>query len=196
MTGAARGRPRDSERHDAILDATRDLLATSSYAALSMESVAARAGVGKKTLYRRWPSKAPLVAEAVLDAYGGNGSFPVPDTGDVAADLRGWLAEHVAFISTPENAAMIRGLIAAAAANPTDQEELFGRLSAPQHDGLVVRLRAAVAEGQLRRGVSVDAIADALVGALLLAVLTRSDRSTRRTSFDGLVEALLYGSAQ
>ena len=53
-----------------------------------MESVAARAGVGKKTLYRRWSSKAPLVAEAVLEAYGRSGSFPVAQTGDIRTDLR------------------------------------------------------------------------------------------------------------
>jgi AcrR family transcriptional regulator len=67
------GRPRDSRLHHAILDATRGLLTTGGYAELSMESVAARAGVGKKTLKRRWPSKAPLVAEADLEAYCGSG---------------------------------------------------------------------------------------------------------------------------
>src|SRR5271156_2447323 len=89
------GRPRDRRLHHAILDATRELLTTRSYAELSMESIAARAGVGKKTLYRRWPSKAPLVAEAVLEAYGGSGSFPVAETGDIHPDLRAWLNEHV-----------------------------------------------------------------------------------------------------
>jgi AcrR family transcriptional regulator len=64
------GRPRDTRLHHAILEATRELLIAGGYAELSMESVAARAGVGKKTLYRRWSSKAPLVAEAVLEAYG------------------------------------------------------------------------------------------------------------------------------
>src|ERR1700733_15999360 len=95
----------DSRLHRAILDATRELLTTPSYAELSMESVAARAHVGKKTLYRRWSSKAPLGAEAVLEAYGGSGSFPVAETGDVRADLRGWLDEHAVFIAEPANAA-------------------------------------------------------------------------------------------
>lgn len=93
------GRPRDSRLDHAILDATRELLTTGSYAELSMESVAARAGVGKKTLYRRWSSKAPLVAEAVLEAYGRSGSFPVAHTGIIRADLRAWLSEHAEFSS-------------------------------------------------------------------------------------------------
>src|ERR1700761_2847088 len=109
------GRPRDAQLHRAILAATREPLATSSYAELSMERVAARARVGKKTLYRRWTSKAPLVAEAVLDAYGRGGSFAVPDTGDLRADLRRWLIEHGEFIAEPVNAKLIRALVAAAA---------------------------------------------------------------------------------
>ena len=64
------GRPRDARLHDTILATTRELLTSTGYAELSMDSVAIHAGVGKKTLYRRWASKAPLVAEAVLDAYG------------------------------------------------------------------------------------------------------------------------------
>src|ERR1700743_2775824 len=106
------GRPRDTRLHHAILDATRELLTTGSYAELSMERVAARAQVGKKTLYRRWSSKAPLGAGAVLEAYGGSGSFPVAATGDVRADLRSWLNEHAAFLAEPANAALVRALIA------------------------------------------------------------------------------------
>ncbi|MGZ4512890.1 MAG: helix-turn-helix domain-containing protein, partial [Mycobacterium sp.] len=83
MPQARGGRPRDVQLDDAILEATRDLLAVGSYAELSMEGVAARARVGKKTLYRRWSSKAPLVADAVVDAYGRGGSFDVPNTGDL-----------------------------------------------------------------------------------------------------------------
>ena len=99
MLQARGGRPRNAQLHAVILEATRELLAVSSYGELSMESIAAHAHVGKKTLYRRWPSKAPLVAEAVLDAYGRGGSFAAPDTGDIRADLRAWLVEHAEFIA-------------------------------------------------------------------------------------------------
>lgn len=185
------GRPRDSRLDHAILDATRELLTTGSYAQLSMESVAARAGVGKKTLYRRWPSKAPLVAEAVLDAYGGSGSFPVAETGDIRADLRSWLNEHAEFLAEPPNAALVRALVAAAAARPGDGEDLYQQLSAPQLAGLATRLRQAVDDGELRAGADVDAVANALVGTLLFHALTRPGH--RAGGFDGLVDALLDG---
>lgn len=141
------GRPRDGRLHRAILDATRELLTTGSYAELSMERVAASARVGKKTLYRRWSSKAPLVAEAVLEAYGGSGSFPVAATGDIRGDLRTWLNAHADFLAEPSNSALIRALIAGAGteavANALVATMLFGALAHPgssagrQLDGLV-----------------------------------------------------------
>lgn len=193
MSEGRGGRPRDAQLHGAILAATRELLAVSSYAELSMESVAAHAKVGKKTLYRRWSSKAPLVAEAVLDSYGRNGSFPVRDTGDIRADLRSWLIEHAEFIAEPANAAMIRALIAAAAASPFDNEALYEQLSAPQHDGLTTRLRGAAENGALKPDADIDALANALIGTLLLQVLAGApgDRVTKH--FDGLLDAILRG---
>ncbi|WP_324291128.1 TetR/AcrR family transcriptional regulator [Mycobacterium sp. Aquia_213] len=184
------GRPRDSRLHHAILDATRELLTTGSYAELSMERVAARARVGKKTLYRRWSSKAPLVAEAVLEAYGRSGSFPVAQTGDIRADLRAWLNEHAEFLAEPPNAALVRALVAAAAARPGDGEDLYQQLSAPQLAGLTTRLRRAVEDGELRAAADVNAVAQALVGALLFHALTHPGGSV---GFDGLVDALLDG---
>ncbi len=190
------GRPRDAQLDHAILEATRDLLAVDGYAKLSMESVAIRAQVGKKSLYRRWPSKAPLVAEAVLDAYGRDGSFGVPDTGNIRADLQSWLAEHAEFIAGPSNAALIRALIAAAASNPSDNNALYERLSAPQHAGLVTRLRRAAEKGELRAEADLDAIAKALIGTLLLEVLTRTATSAARaTRYDGLLDAILQGAS-
>jgi len=189
------GRPRDAQLHVAILAATRELLATGSYAELSMESVAARARVGKKTLYRRWSSKAPLVAEAVLQAYGGSGSFPVADTGDIREDLRSWLDEHAEFLAEPPNAALVRALIAAAAASPLDGAALYQQLSAPQHAGLMTRLRQAVDEGQIRTVTDLDAVADALIGTLLFHALTRVSTGAK-AQFDGLLDALLDGACQ
>ncbi|ULP41895.1 TetR/AcrR family transcriptional regulator [Mycobacterium lentiflavum] len=189
------GRPRDARLDHAILDATRELLIASSYAELSMESVAARAGVGKKTVYRRWPSKAPMVADAVLEAYGGSGSFPVAETGDIRADLQTWLTEHAQFLAEPSNAALVRALVAAAAARPGDGEDLYRQLSAPQLAGLTARLRQAVDDGELRAGAGIDAVAQALVGTLLFHALTRPTADAGFGGLGGLVDALFEGVA-
>ncbi|EHB58736.1 regulatory protein TetR [Mycolicibacterium rhodesiae JS60] len=188
------GRPRDASLHAAILDAVRELLVVSSYAELSMDAVAARAQVGKKTIYRRWTSKAPLVAEAVLDAYGRGGSFDVPDTGSLRADLLRWLIEHGEFITEPANAKLIRALVAAAAASSGDTEALYEQLSVPQRGGLVDRVRRAVDSGAVRDDVDPDAIANALMGTLLLQVMSApipNDHAFER--YGALVDALLDG---
>lgn len=197
MSDERAGRPRDSRLHHAILAATRALLTTGSYAELSMESVAARAGVGKKTLYRRWPSKAPLVAEAVLEAYGGSGSFPVAETGHLRADLQAWLREHAAFLAEPPNAALVRALIAAAAARPADGDDLYQQLSAPQLAGLMARLRRAVQDGEVSDDADLDAIAEALIGTMLFRALTHrgagDSAAEGSRQFDGLLAAILHG---
>ncbi|MEZ0363437.1 TetR/AcrR family transcriptional regulator [Mycobacterium sp. pUA109] len=196
MASGRGGRPRDAHLHATILAAARELVVGGGYAELAMESVAARAGVSKKTLYRRWPSKADLVAEAVLDAYGRGGSFAVADTGDLRADLKVWLTEHAEFIADPVNAGLIRALIAAAAASPMDTEALYEQLSAPQQAGLVTRLRQAIAAGHIGAGTDCVAVADAMIGSLLLQVLARTTHPAgSQISVGTVVDVLLDGVA-
>lgn len=84
-----RGRPRNPAVDAAILTATLGLLIEQGYARLTMEQVAARAGVGKSSLYLRWPTKVALVAEALQHR---SGAVPeVPDTGRVREDMRRFL---------------------------------------------------------------------------------------------------------
>ncbi|WP_461065396.1 TetR/AcrR family transcriptional regulator [Streptomyces pseudoechinosporeus] len=189
MAEERRGRPRSTTVHRAILQATRDLLIENGYARLSMDRVATRAGVGKQTVYRRWPSKAPLVAEAVLD--GARTPGP-PDTGDVHRDLRTWLYGLVAFLADPRHAALIRALAAAAAEDAEDAEALFQRLTGPQRETLVRRLRAGAEAGQVRADADLDAVADALTGALVYQVLARNDPVSVRRA-DGLLDVITLG---
>jgi AcrR family transcriptional regulator len=83
------GRPRDPSRDEAILAATLALFAEDGYAGLSIEGVAARAGVGKATIYRRYSSKAQLVVDAVHVCAGV--TEDLPDTGNLRADLTSML---------------------------------------------------------------------------------------------------------
>ena len=194
MTEPRRGRPRSAVVHAAILDATRTVLIENGYAALSMDRVASHAGVGKQTLYRRWPSKAPLVAEAILDVYGRDGGFELPDTGDIAADLRDWLHGPATALSAPEYSALLRSLAAAAADDPRDGEALYRQLTGPQHEAVMQRLRRAVNAGQIRADVDVEAVADAVIGTILYRVFAHGTRGGETVSrFDGLIDALVGG---
>jgi len=193
MSEAKVGRPRDTRVHQAILEATRELLVATSYAELSMESIAARAKVQKKTVYLRWPSKAPLVAEAVLDAYTQTRSHQIPDTGDVRADLRTWLVEHAEFHADPRNAAMIRALIAAVAASSIDPQDLGQMKQFPfrEREALNARLRQAVDGGLLQPDADLDVVANAIMGMLVLQVLTHRTPAEAIHQFDGLLDTIL-----
>jgi AcrR family transcriptional regulator len=193
MPEAKVGRPRDAQVHHAILEATRELLVASSYAELSMEGIAARAKVQKKTLYLRWPSKAPLVAEAVLDAYTQTRSHRIPDTGDVRADLRSWLVEHAEFHADARNAAMVRALIAAVAASSIDPQDIGQIKQFPfrERAALDTRLRHAIDSGLLHPHTDLDVIANAIMGMLVLQVLTHRTPAEAIYQFDGLLDAIL-----
>ncbi|QIV83211.1 TetR/AcrR family transcriptional regulator [Mycolicibacterium frederiksbergense] len=196
MSESRRGRPRSQEAHQSILDATRALLVESGYADVTMDRVAERAGVGKQTVYRRWRSKAPLVAESVMDAYGDTRALEIPDTGDIATDLSSLVRLIAKFVVAPENAALLRALAAAAADNPGDGEALYRQLTEPQHDAVVRRLRQGVASRQVRDGVNIEAVADAIIGAYLYRLLSyTAPVGGTLDHVDGLIDALVTGIA-
>src|SRR6476469_1608721 len=108
----APGRPRSDAAHDAILTAAIALVREVGYDAVTMDGIAARAGVGKATVYRRWASKEALVVEAlggILRA------IPVPDTGTTRGDLLALLRVALAMYGDPATGMLLSGLVAAMA---------------------------------------------------------------------------------
>lgn len=107
------GRRRDHGKDEAILQATRELLAERGYAAMTMDLVAERAGVGKATVYRRWSSKVRLTVDSLLCAKQLNAD-EVPDTGSLREDLL-----TVASMATRmKNDELMSGLIVAVKQEP------------------------------------------------------------------------------
>lgn len=84
-----RPRRRGAALESAILEATIDLLEESGYAALTIEAVAERAGAGKASIYRRWPTRVELALAAARHHV--RDDFPPPDTGNLSSDLKVWL---------------------------------------------------------------------------------------------------------
>ncbi|MEV0735101.1 TetR/AcrR family transcriptional regulator [Streptomyces sp. NPDC050549] len=190
------GRPRDAARDEAILDAAREVLLRDGYAGLSMEKIAAAAGVGKPTLYRRWSSKAALVGDAVLHSFLASvpgTRLPGRQTTDGAAQqLTAWFGAYATSVGDPRHAAMILALTAAAAESPHDAESLYRHHTRAQYEAVVSCLRAGVASGEFRADADLEAVADALIGSVLYQLLTRtSDASPHRT--EHLLVILLAG---
>jgi AcrR family transcriptional regulator len=159
--GGSAGRPRSEEAHQAILDATLELLGEVGYSALTVEGVAARAGVGKATIYRRWASKLPLVVEA----FGGLPAFEDADTGSLAGDLEVMLRRYLeAFNETP--LATVFPALASERAHDPALAELFDPVLKQRRTPLVSALERAQQRGEIPEDIDLDLAADLIVGPI------------------------------
>lgn len=162
-----RGRRRSRRSHDAIVQATQELLVEHGYQALTIEGVAARAGVGKQTIYRWWPSRAALVLEAYL---AGSDAIPPPaETADTHADVRAMLDWLVAVLAQPIGGKVVAGLVADLKHDP-DLAERFHRDVVPARRRA---MRDALERGKERDEIRADADLDLAVDALHGAVFYR-----------------------
>ena len=164
------GRPRDPRIDGAVLRATVELLAETGYQGLAVSAIAARAGTSKPAIYRRWPSKAHLVHEAVFPI---GTATEIPDTGSLPDDLREMLRRTMAFLTTPAATSALPGLVGEMAADPSLHSALLERFAGLIAGGLAERLETAAAAGEVRSGVTAAELAEAIGGITLLGLLTR-----------------------
>ena len=153
-----------------MLRATVDLLAETGYSRLLVSAIAERAGTSKPAIYRRWPSKAHLVHEAVFPI---GAATAIPDTGALPEDLREMVCRTMAFLTTPAARAALPGLVGEMAADPTLHSALLERFAEIITGGLAERLERAMARGEVRADVTAAELAEAVAGLTLVALLTR-----------------------
>jgi AcrR family transcriptional regulator len=162
-TRAKPGRPRDPQVDEAIFAATLELLAEQGYAQLTIERIAARAGIGKASLYRRWPDKVSVVLEAVSH----NPERPAaPDTGNLRTDMLVYLRTLVRYRTVHGEA--ISAISGEAFANARFADAFRAGMADPVLAGMRTIVERAVARGELPEGTDVDLVA-ALPPALLQA---------------------------
>jgi AcrR family transcriptional regulator len=186
------GRPRDRRIDDAVLQATRALLAEGDYASLTVTAVAARAGTSTNAIYRRWPSKILLVHEAI---YADSPSTPIEDSGDLRADLRRLVDAVVATFSDPTIRAALPGLLMEIMGDPGLHEVLLARFRGPVWDGLGKRLDSAVAAGQARSGLDPNLVFEALTGTVFFSYVLRMEPVVDDEWADRCVDLLMRGIA-
>ena len=194
MVGAAtvakrRGRPRDPERDRAILDATLDLLAEEGYARLSIEAVAQRAGVGKPTLYRRWPSKAQLVIEAIHHSHR---ETKIAPPGPIRERLISHVTQLMNNIRRQRTRALMAGLIGELPRDPELASAMREVFLSKRRRVLFRIFDDAIAAGELPAGLDHDLAADLLVGPILLRALVTGD-SLPASMGPTIVDAFLAG---
>ncbi len=191
-----RGRPRSSEADRAILAAAGELLVERGLAAMSIEEVAARAGVGKATIYRRWPSKGLLALDAFVMSF--SAEQPIPDTGSLRDDLLFALRTWVRAVTTSPGGRLLAPLIGEAQQDPELHAAWRERVLEPLRARHRIMLENAVARGEIDESVDFDVVLDLFFGAaqhrLLLGHLPMSEPFIESV-VDVILRGILPGSA-
>ena len=190
-------RPNASRRSErsrrAILAAALDLVGEVGYARLSIEGIAARAGVGKQTIYRWWPSKGAVLFDAILAlSEDAEGRPALPDSGDLEADLKQVMRATIEELSDPRFDEPLRALTAELMHDPVLAADHAERLDGPMTEIKKERLRSAQRAGQLPEDLDLDLAVELIWGPLLNRWLLRSGPLTPGYA-DALVEAVLRG---
>jgi AcrR family transcriptional regulator len=167
------GRPRRAEVDQAILGATIELLARHGYDGVTMEGVAAEAGVGKATLYRRWPNKTDLILDAVRSLKPDLGR---PDTGDTRGDLVEIMAGAISWRDDAELTQVVAALMAEMPRNPELAEVYRARFLAPRRAETVEVLRRGIDRGDIRPDIDLELVLDLLIGAVFYRGLLSGGR--------------------
>jgi AcrR family transcriptional regulator len=162
-----RGRPRSPEAHRAILEATLELLVEGGFRALSMDAVAARAGVGKATIYRRWRSKTELVSTAVKLL---NADIDLADTGTLRGDYL-TIARQAMGAANTSASTIVPRLVAEATGEPELHAIFLEELVLPRRRALKTLLRRAEERGEIRTGLDHDVVADLLAAPVMYRLL-------------------------
>jgi AcrR family transcriptional regulator len=180
------GRPRDDAAEQAILTAVMELLTEDGFSKLTMGAVAERAGVGKPTVYRRWPAKAELVVDAMMRL-----APPISPrrTGDPRTDLRRLVRAAITQLTSPPLGATMVALMAGMHTNPDLTRLVQERLAWPRRGTVGEAIERAVELGQLRPESDSELMLDLMLGSLLYRWLI-SGRTLPRTTVDRIVDTV------
>jgi AcrR family transcriptional regulator len=187
--GATRppGRPRNPEADQAILSAAFDLIAERGVGWLSMEGVAEIAGVGKSTIYRRWPSKAALIKDA-FEIFARQ-NVPMPNTGNTRGDLVALVGSIISVYTTTPAGRILPELLAETARSP-ELAEALGDFWASRREVMFEVLGRGVARGELPADIDYELTNEFLLGPIYYRLLATRLPLTRERA-EVIVDAVL-----
>ncbi|WP_424891230.1 TetR/AcrR family transcriptional regulator [Streptomyces sp. XH2] len=174
------GRPRSPEADRAILDATRAALVELGWGKLTMGDVAARAGVAKTTLYRRWAGKSELVVDAVAALF--DEHLELPDRGSLQADIEGVVLQFAALLERPETKTALMAVVAESTRDDALRERIRGAIVDRQKRLVLLGRERAQARGELpyeedpsTAARTADLIFDVIAGAVVHRTLVSAE---------------------
>jgi AcrR family transcriptional regulator len=188
-----RGRPRRASASTAIVDATLELLAERGFQAATIEAIAARAGVGRNTIYRRWSSKEELIADALQELIS---DLDIREKGDdVYVLLLEWIRDLARVFGDPLYGRILPAVLGELQRNPAFARVYAERVVQPRYEALVRLLRRATERGELRRGADVEQIADLLAAPPFVRFLPVGLPPVTEGYAEDLLETIWYGIA-
>lgn len=192
------GRPRSTEADAAILEATRASLVDLGWSKLTMGDVAARAGVAKTTLYRRWAGKNELVVDAVAVLFD---ELELPDLGSLAADVRGVVLQFAALLERPETRTALMAVVAESTRDDSLRRRIRSAIVDRQKRLVLLGRERAQARGELRyeedasvAARNADLIFDVIAGAVVHRTLVSAEPVDAEWA-SGFTTLLLLGLA-
>jgi AcrR family transcriptional regulator len=187
-TTPLRGRPRDPQRREAILQAALALVAEVGYDRATIDAIAARAGVSKPTLYRRWPQGKPeLVADAIRERHAQAG--PTPDSGSLRGDLLALIAIQTGQLL--EDVHLAWGLLTRLRTSEELAAVMREHVIAEERRRVDELLDRAVARGELAAGAPVSPLFADVAGSLIFTRVTITGEPVDRAFAEELVDDVL-----
>src|SRR5579883_2770196 len=182
------GRPRSSEVHEAILRSAIELLSTSGYEHMSIEAVAAHAGVGKTAIYRRWSTKEELIVDALSTVK----MHPeVPEAGDVQQDLIVWIEAFIKSLDNPIERQGLALLIGTLLPHPQLAERYWSKYAVLVSQSLVAVLQHGQKRGEIRPDIDLDTVVDIISGTVFYQVFMKPPAERKIDRFKQAMEMLL-----
>ena len=185
------GRPRSVRADRAILKATLELLAEAGYAGMSVEAVAARAGVGKTTIYRRWPSKDDLIIAAIESLHA---EVPIVEVGNLRAAMLALVQNTLSDRRSALITHLFARLVGEATVNPALWQVFETLTVRPRFDAMITLIEHAIDRGELRDDADPWLMLDLLAGALFFRLLVTSRLTATPPEYpERLLETLWQG---
>src|SRR5919197_3584492 len=188
---APRGRPRSDRAHRAILAAFLTELIKEDFADLHLEHVAAHAGVGKATIYRRWPSKEALALDLLMQLAAPH--IGIDDVGDTRAELLAAVTNAMRAVTDTPFGPAIRALLSQIAINPALGDPFRARVVQARRDEVARVITRGIRRGDLRADAEVDVSTELLVGPVYFRLMFGGELS--QAFAERVVESVLRGYA-
>jgi AcrR family transcriptional regulator len=190
------GRPRSAQAHKAILEATLELLAQEGFQGLSIEDIAARAGVGKTTIYRRWSSKDELVIDAIHEV---QVDLSTVDTGNFRNDLVTlFKSAYKGLMTHPLLPQLVLRLISEFQANPEIFQVFLTQLLIPRIQRFMYMIEQAQAREEIRRDIDWTLALELIAGPIFFHLVITHYLEPSMSSPDDqwveqMIDAVMHG---